>query len=59
MLLQMQKLGMVGCLWEYAQITRLKLVYTNDIYLNYLMWVYSFKLAFEHSQMKTKVSSRA
>lgn len=30
-ILHMQKLGMVGCLWEYDQISRLKLVHTNSI----------------------------
>lgn len=59
MLLQMQNLGMGGCLWEYDQITRLKLVHFNNIYLNYLVWAYSFKLAFDHSQKKTKVSGKA
>lgn len=59
MLLQMQKLGMVACLWKYDQITRLKLVHTNNIYLNSLVWAFSFKLAFDHSQMKTKVYGSA
>lgn len=59
MILHMQKLGMVGCLWQYNQISRLKLVHTNNIYFNYLVWACSVKLAFDHRQIKTKVSGNA
>lgn len=48
MILDVQNLGMVGCLWEYDQISKLKVVYTNSIYFHYLVWACSVKLAFNH-----------